>query len=148
MFKLSPKSLSLSHDEDKLLKAANTAKIRAFAIYSGIKIGAALLTDDGKVYAGCNIETALYHAEPGGYVSLAGYHSIHAEEAAVAIMTQSGQKRIKKILTVTDSSKPLMPCPLCAQVLKQFASNDPEVIGVSANGKSVRTRLSKLLKQI
>ena len=91
-----------------LLAAASRARSRAHAPYSGFAVGAALLTRNGKVFAGCNVEN----------VSLG--LTMCAERAAIAAAVVDGEKDFVAIGIVADSREPIVPCGACRQVLAEF----------------------------
>lgn len=89
---------------------------KAYAPYSNFKVGAVLLTDDGQIFTGCNIENASYSM------------TICAERTAVFKAVSSGFKNFKAIAVAGgvdgDFSKPCIPCGACLQVLSEFCDND------------------------
>jgi cytidine deaminase len=118
--------------ELELLRVARAAALRAYSPYSKIRVGAALLGADGKVYAGCNVENASYGL------------TLCAERAAVVQAIAGGTQRFRAIAVTTNQKDALMPCGACRQVLHEFA---PElcVIVQGDGGPRVRARLSELL---
>jgi len=100
-----------------LLEAARSAGRNAYCKYSDFPVGAALLTDDGRLFSGCNVENASYGL------------TICAERAAVFAAVAAGGRRIQKLAVSCakgDKSRPstLMPCGACRQVLAEFATSD------------------------
>lgn len=87
---------------------ATEARQRAYAPYSKFSVGAALLSESGKVFVGCNVEN----------VSLG--LTICAERAAVAAAISAGSRDFVAIAVVTDSKRPALPCGACRQVLAEF----------------------------
>ncbi|MGL4635123.1 MAG: cytidine deaminase [Beijerinckiaceae bacterium] len=100
---------------DRLFDAANAAKAKAYVPYSRFHVGAAILADDGKVYAGCNVENAAY---PSGTC---------AETGAVAAMILGGGKRIVEIVVTGDGDLLCTPCGNCRQRIREFSSADTKV---------------------
>jgi cytidine deaminase len=96
-------------------------------------VGAAILADDGKVYAGCNIENAAY---PQGNC---------AEASAIAAMIAGGAKRIRRIYVTGPGSAPVTPCGGCRQRIREFADPDVEVISHGVAGKPLVQTLAQLL---
>jgi len=106
----------------RLIDAARAARSRAYAPYSGYQVGASLLTADGEIVGGCNIENAAYPA------------TICAERAAIATAVSSGVKTFTAIAVVTADGA--WPCGVCRQVLHEFAP-DILVIAADASGQVV-----------
>ncbi|WP_375459369.1 cytidine deaminase [uncultured Enterovirga sp.] len=95
-------------------RAALAARRHAYAPYSGYAVGAALLTDDGAIFAGCNVENASY---PVGTC---------AEAGAIAAMVAGGARRISAMVVVADGDELVAPCGACRQRMMEFA--DPEAV--------------------
>lgn len=106
---MSPPPLS-PEDRALLLEAALAAVGRAYAPYSGLKVGAAVLAESGKIYSGANVENASYGL------------TICAERAGVcAAVAQEGPSlRIIALAVVGERPGPLPPCGACRQVLYEF----------------------------
>ena len=104
----------------KFLYEAWTAQKNSHAPYSKIKVGVALLTTEGKIYRGCNVETTT--------MSL----SICAERVSLLSALADGKKNFVQICIVSETEKPLLPCGACRQLLFEFA---PNLIIISANHK-------------
>jgi cytidine deaminase len=100
-----------------LLRAAEDARRHAHAPYSHYLVGAAVETEDGRIFAGCNVENASYGL------------TICAERAAVCAAVANGARRIRRAVVVTDSDPPGAPCGACRQVLAEFGL-DMEVMAV------------------
>ena len=108
----------------RLLEAAAAARLNAHAPYSKFRVGAAVLDEQGRVHAGCNVENAAY---PQGTC---------AETAAIAAMVASGGRRIRAILVMADSPAPCTPCGGCRQRIRELADDDTPVL--VAQGERVR----------
>ncbi len=118
---------------DELVKLANEAKEFAHAPYSKFRVGAAILTEDGDVFTGCNIENSSYSL------------TICAERVAIFKAISSGKKKFKSIAIVSDSKNYISPCGACRQVLMDLAGGDLEVILTNSLGKKKIVKLSELL---
>jgi len=116
---------------DSLIAAAQAAQRNAYAPYSSFRVGAALETDDGAVYTGCNVESASYGL------------TICAERSAVAQAVGQGARAFRRIVIVSDSEPPASPCGACRQVLAEFGL-DLVVEAVGPGGQK-RWRLGELL---
>jgi cytidine deaminase len=107
---------------DALVRAAEAARRHAHAPYSRYHVGAAVETEDGVIYAGCNVENASYGL------------TICAERAAVCAAVAAGARKIRKVVVVTDSDPPGAPCGACRQVLAEFGL-DMEVTAIGPAGR-------------
>jgi cytidine deaminase len=118
---------------DALLEAAAGARSHAHAPYSRYKVGAALLTREGHVFAGCNVENATYGA------------TICAERAAVTAMVAAGDREPVACVVVTRGPSPGAPCGICRQVLSEFADDMPILLAaVDPKGTVVATERASL----
>ena len=95
---------------DRLFEAARQARGRAYAPYSGFRVGAAVLGADGAVFAGCNVENAAY---PVG---------LCAEAGAIAAMVAAGERRLAEVLVLGDGGALTTPCGACRQRIREFAT--------------------------
>jgi cytidine deaminase len=107
-------------ERDALVDAARHARELAYAPYSGYKVGAAVLTRDGTVYTGCNVENAAYPA------------AICAERVAITKAISDGQRDFLAIAVITSSGG--FPCSICRQVMFEFG---PEMLVFIGDGEGV-----------
>jgi cytidine deaminase len=126
-------------DAARLIASARAARTHAYAPYSRYRIGAALLTRDGGIYAGCNVENATYGA------------TMCAERSAVAAMISAGERAPVMCAVVSAGPSPATPCGICRQVLAEFA-RDMNLVLVAEDGHGTivarkTARLSALLPQ-
>ena len=97
-------------DRERLIAAARAATKNAYAPYSNFKVGAALLTTKGEIFAGCNVENASY-----------GMTNCAERTAIFSAVSQLGPKlEIKAIAVVNDKNAPCAPCGACRQVIYEF----------------------------
>ena len=108
---------NLSGVSDKfLIECAKKVMKNSYSKYSKFKVGAALLTEDGRVFDGCNIENASFGA------------TICAERTAVVKAISEGAKKINRIAIVSDTKKTTPPCGICLQFLKEFMDENCVII--------------------
>jgi len=110
-------------DYDLLVKKAAEAKEKAYAPYSGFRVGAAVLTADGRIYTGCNVENSSFGA------------TICAERTAVVKAVSDGKTEIAAIAVTSDSEQYTFPCGICRQVISEFVSDETKIICSNKNGQ-------------
>ena len=118
---------------EKLLEAAQKVKENAYAPYSHFHVGAALITDTGKIYPGCNVENTSYGL------------TICAERNAIFRMIGDGERRIAEILVIGDTEEFLPPCGACRQVITEFSTNDTVVYLCNKHGQWEKTTIGELM---
>jgi cytidine deaminase len=124
-------------DADLLLAAAIEVRARAYAPFSRYRVGAAILTKNGSVFTGCNVENSTYGA------------TICAERSAVAQMIAAGARDPIGCVVVTGGATPGSPCGICRQVLAEFAFDlDIVLVGLSGAGEKKRVRRATTLKKL
>jgi len=111
----------LSPEDQSLVSASREARTRAYAPYSRFTVGSAVRAGSGKVYAGCNVENATYHAT-------------HAERNAIDTMVAAGEREILALAVASEAGG--FPCAECRQMIWEFAGGNPnlKIIGVDQGG--------------
>ncbi|PYS14892.1 MAG: cytidine deaminase [Acidobacteria bacterium] len=118
--------------DPELIAKAAAARENAVAPYSGFKVGAALETKDGRVYAGCNIENISYGL------------TVCAERVALWKALSEGAREFRQIVTVTDAPRVTPPCGACRQLLWEYCGDI--LVGLhSLRGIDEEHRLAELL---
>jgi cytidine deaminase len=112
--------------------AARAAMRNAYCRYSKFRVGAAVLTDDGEVFAGCNVENASYGL------------TMCAERNAIFQAVAKGRQKIKAVVVVTPTKTLTSPCGACRQVINEFGPN-AEVFLFGRGKTGQKITLSKLL---
>ncbi len=122
---------------EALCAAAIQAMGKAYAPYSGYKVGAALLTADGKVYTGCNIENASYTP------------TVCAERTAIFKAVSEGDRDFAMIAICGGKDGAITgafpPCGVCRQVMAEFCGKDMPVLMVSGESSYTECTLGELL---
>lgn len=118
--------------DEKLLELALDARKNAYVPYSGYAVGAALLTEDGKVFAGCNIENAAYG------------NTLCAERTALVKAVSEGCRKFTRLAVVGNSTDYCWPCGACRQMLYEFAP-ELEVLVARKDHQFVKFPLRELL---
>ncbi|WP_018131832.1 cytidine deaminase [Effusibacillus pohliae] len=118
---------------EHLIELAKQARDKAYVPYSNFPVGAAVLTRDGKVVTGCNIENASYGL------------SNCAERTAIFKLLSEGPAEIRMIAVVADTPRPVPPCGACRQVMAEFCRPDTKVILSNLQGDRKETTVGELL---
>lgn len=116
---------------EKLYEEAMKTRENAYAPYSNFKVGACLLSNDGEIFSGCNVENASYGL------------SICAERNAIFSAVAKGKREFKAMLIVAQGEAPVKPCGACRQVMAEFG--DFDVYLANTKGKIEKTKVSELL---
>ncbi len=116
----------------ELLEAAMSARKNSYSPYSRFAVGAAVLTDDDKIFTGCNVENASY-----GLTNC-------AERTAIFKAVSEGHKKFKAIAIVLDAPDYGAPCGACRQVIYEFGPNIDVIMG-TVLGKHEIKKMSELL---
>lgn len=119
---------------EQLVQVALDTRLNAVAPYSNFKVGAALLTSEGKVYTGCNVENATYGL------------SVCAERVALWKALSEGERSFSRIVVASESARPASPCGACRQLLWEFAG-DIEVILANPKGQRESHQLAALFPE-
>lgn len=120
-------------NKEKLMEASKTAREKAYVPYSKFPVGAALLTKDGEVIHGCNIENASF-----GLTNC-------AERTAIFKAVSEGMNSFVAIAVVADTEGPVSPCGACRQVLAEFCDGNMPVYLTNLKGNVLETTVSELL---
>lgn len=120
-------------DDLTLGKKAMAAKSKGLPIYSNFHVGAALLTKDGKVYEGANIENSSYSL------------TICAERTAVFQAVLDGKREFDSIAIASDAEEFCPPCGACRQVLLDLCGKDLNVILINPKEEIKKFKLSELI---
>jgi cytidine deaminase len=120
-------------DWSPLIDAAVAVRIHAYAPFSGFRVGAAVQTQSGLIFSGCNVENRSFGA------------TICAERFAVGSAISAGETRIEAVVVVTDTSPPSPPCGLCLQVLAEFGDADLPFLLLNLQDERLEARLGDFL---
>ena len=121
-------------DWEPLIAAAGAARANSYSPYSRFAVGAALLMEDGSIWAAANVENCIPAL------------SICAERNAMAAAASAGLRRPQAVAVVTATDPPSRPCGLCRQTLAEFAEDLP-ILLVSAGGVREEVRLTEIFPQ-
>jgi cytidine deaminase len=127
------KSVDHTHQQDALVAAARAARQRSYSPYSKYAVGAAVLDEQGRIHAGCNVENAAY---PQGWC---------AETSALAVMVAAGGTRVLAAVVCGVSDTPVTPCGGCRQKLREFAAEDCVIWSADLHSVVARHTLGELL---
>jgi cytidine deaminase len=117
----------------RLVEAAREARGRAHAPYSKFTVGAALLDEQGRIHAGCNIENAAYP------------ECLCAEAVALAHLVMASGRRVIAAAVAGLAPEPVVPCWGCRQKLREFADDDAAVVVADMDAVLLTTTLGALL---
>lgn len=120
-------------DNQKLIELAKKAMQNAYVPYSKFQVGAVVVTEDGLVYLGCNIENASY-----GLTNC-------AERTAIFKAVSEGHRTFQKIIVIGDTPTAISPCGACRQVMSEFFEKDTPVILTNLKGDVLETTMENIL---
>ena len=115
-----------------LAEKAVEAKSKALATYSNFHVGAALITEDDKIYTGCNIESSSYSL------------TICAERTAIFKAISEGERKFKAIAVAGDTEGFISPCGACRQVISDLCGNI-DVVLINSKNETKVMKTSELL---
>jgi cytidine deaminase len=116
----------------QLLETAKTARLRSIAPFSNFLVGAAVKTEEGKVYIGCNVESASYGL------------TVCAERVAIWKALSEGERKFTELAIVADTETLTPPCGTCRQIIWEFAKNATIVLG-NLGGETQIVSIKELL---
>ena len=116
----------------EMAKRAKASSEKAYCPYSKFRVGAAVLTHDGQMFEGCNVENASYGL------------TICAERNAVFQMVARAKQKIAAVVIYTTTPKPAAPCGACRQVINEFGP-DALVMSICDGPDVLKKKLSDLL---
>jgi len=119
-------------DYKNLAESAIKAKQNALPKYSNFYVGAALLTTDGKIYSGCNVESSSYSL------------TICAERNAIFKAISEGERNFKALAVAGDTEDFISPCGACRQVISDLCG-EIDIVLVNSTGKYIVKKTSELL---
>lgn len=121
--------------EDNLIHLAQEASLKSYAPYSNFRVGCAVLTVEGQIYTGCNVENISFGL------------TICAERSAVfnAISSVGPKIRLRKIVIYTATKKPITPCGACRQVIKEFGDDNTGILSACNTGEILNYSIKELL---
>ena len=122
----------MSEDIESLIEAAKRARLQSVAPFSNFQVGAAVRTADGKVYIGCNIESASYGL------------TVCAERVAIWKALSEGERHFTELAVVADTETLTPPCGTCRQIIWEFARN-ANIVFANLAGKSEEFHMAELL---
>ncbi|HYP50146.1 MAG TPA: cytidine deaminase [Pyrinomonadaceae bacterium] len=122
----------MDNKRKELVEAASAVRENSYAPYSKFRVGAAVETKDGKIYSGCNIESASYGL------------TVCGERVAIWKAVSEGEHEFKQIAVVVDTEELTPPCGVCRQILWEFCGNVPVTLA-NLSGKSETVMMEDLL---
>ena len=122
----------MSEDLESLIETARNARLQSVAPFSDFKVGAAVRTANGKVYTGCNIESASYGL------------TVCAERVAIWKALSEGERQFTELAVVADTDTLTPPCGTCRQIIWEFARG-AKIVFANLNGQLEVFEIADLL---
>ena len=122
----------MSEDLQPLIEVAKQARLQSVAPFSDFKVGAAVRTENGKVYTGCNVESASYGL------------TVCAERVAIWKALSEGERDFTGLAVVADTDSLTPPCGTCRQIIWEFARG-ANIVFANLEGKSEEFQIADLL---
>ncbi len=117
---------------EQVIEAATRARDCALARYSNFCVGAAIEADDGRIFSGCNIESAAYEL------------TMCAERVTIWKALSEGARRFRRVAVVADTERLTPPCGACRQLIWEFCGDVPVVLA-NLRGDTETLQMSELL---
>lgn len=121
------------NSDNDLIKKATEMLDLAYVPYSNFPVGAALLSKEGDIFTGCNIENAAYGL------------SICAERTAIFKAVSEGSRSFDKLVITGNTDGPISPCGSCRQVISEFCAPNMPVLLTNVRGDIAETTVAELL---
>ena len=122
----------MSDSENQLIEEAIAARVRSVAPFSKFLVGAALQTDEGKVFTGCNVESASYGL------------TVCAERVAIWKALSEGERDFARLVIVADTEQLTPPCGTCRQIIWEFCKHATIVLA-NLHGQKEELHIADLL---
>ena len=122
----------MSEDFEALIEVAKAARLQSVAPFSNFQVGAAVRTANGKVYTGCNVESASYGL------------TVCAERVAIWKALSEGERQFTDLAVVADTEALTPPCGTCRQIIWEFARG-ATIVFANLGGKQETFHIADLL---
>ncbi len=122
----------MNESSEQLIETAKAARVRSVAPFSNFTVGAALQTKDGKVFTGCNIESASYGL------------TVCAERVAIWKALSEGERDFTDLVIVADTERLTPPCGTCRQIIWEFAKH-ARIVLANLQGQREEREIKELL---
>ena len=122
----------MSENETQLIEVAKAARLRSVAHFSNFLVGAALQTEAGKVFTGCNVESASYGL------------TVCAERVAIWKALSEGERNFARLVIVADTESLTPPCGTCRQIIWEFCKN-AKIVLANLRGQREELQVADLL---